>query len=74
MKYKNFNKINFKFLDEVYQNFDFNFYEKEQIILNKDESRNKYIIIPIEGKLLNCNDNSIICQRSDLLFGEDIFK
>ncbi len=73
MKYKNFNKINFKFLDEVYQNFDFNFYEKEQIILNKDESRNKYIIIPIEGKLLNCNDNSIICQRSDLLFGEDIY-
>ena len=73
MKYKNFNKINFKFLNEVYQKFDFNFYEKEQIILNKDESRNKYIIIPIEGKLLNCNDNSIICQRSDLLFGEDIY-
>ena len=73
IKVKSFSKINVKFLDEIYNNFSFEFYYKENIILSKDEPKNKYIIIPIEGKLLNLNDNSIICQRSNLLFGEDIY-
>ena len=68
-----FSKINLKFLNEIYFKFDFTFYDEEEIILNKNEPKNKYIIIPIEGKLINSNDNSIICQRSNLLFGEDIY-
>ncbi len=75
LKYDIFKKINFKFLNEVYDDFDFNFYEKEDaIILNKNEPKNKYVIIPIEGDLINCDDNSIICSRSDLLFGDEIFE
>ena len=73
IKVKSFGKINFKFLDEVYNNFSFEFYYKENIILSKDEPKIKYIVIPIEGKLLNSNENSIICQRSNLLFGDDIY-
>jgi len=73
VKTKYFNKINFKFLNEVFDKFVFDFYYKESIILNKNELKSKYIIVPIEGKLVNSNDNSIICQRSDLLFGEDIY-
>ena len=68
-----FSKINFKFLNETYNKFEFDYYEKEEIIINKNEPKNTYIIIPIEGKLLNSNDNSIICERSNLLFGEDIY-
>ena len=73
IKTKYFNKINFKFLNEVYDKFVFNFYYKESVILNKKELKSKYIIVPIEGKLVNSNDNSVICRRSDLLFGEDIY-
>ena len=68
-----FSRINLKFLSEIYYKFDFCFYEEETIILNKNEPKNKYIIIPIEGKLINSSDNSTICQRSNLLFGEDIY-
>ena len=68
-----FKKINFNFLNEIYDKFEFEFYYQESIILQKDEPKNKYIIITIEGKLLNSNDNSIICKRSNLLFGEDIY-
>ena len=73
IKSKCFNKINFKFLNDAYDKFAFDFYYKESVILNKNELKSKYIIIPIEGKLVNSNDNSIICKRSDLLFGEDIY-
>ena len=73
IKIKCFNTINFKFLNEIYDKFEFNFYKEETIILNKDEPKNKYIIIPIEGKLLDSNLNTIICKRSDLLFGEEIY-
>ena len=60
-------------MNEVFDKFVFDFYYKESIILNKNELKSKYIIVPIEGKLVNSNDNSIICKRSDLLFGEDIY-
>ena len=73
IKIKCFNTINFKFLNEIYDKFEFNFYKEETIILNKDEPKNKYIIIPIEGQLLDSNLNTIICKRSDLLFGEEIY-
>ena len=72
-KIDNFNKFNFKFLNETFDKFEFNYYEEETIIINKNEPKNKYIIIPIEGKLINSNDNSIICERSNLLFGEDLY-
>ena len=68
-----FNMINLNFLSEIYDQFEFNYFKEETIILNKNEPKNKYIIIPIEGKLLNSNDNTIICKRSDLLFGEEIY-
>ena len=73
IKIEYFNGINFKFLNEIYTKFEFNFYKEETIILNKDEPKNKYIIIPIEGQLLDSNNNTIICKRSDLLFGEEIY-
>ena len=73
IKKKCFNKMNFKFLNEIFEIFEFTFYEEETIILNKNEPKNKHIIIPIEGKLLNTNDNSVICERGDLLYGEEIY-
>ena len=74
IKNKGFSQINTKFLNEIYDKFHFEFYEQEKKILDKDEFKNKYIIIPIVGKLLNCDDNSIICKRSNLLFGDDIYQ
>ena len=68
-----FNKINFKFLNEIYDKFEFIFYNEESIIINKSESKNKYIIVTIEGKLLNGNDNTVISNKGDLLFGEEIY-
>ena len=73
IKIAEFKKINLKFLNEIYEKLEFIFYKEESIILKKNEPKNKYIIIPIEGKLLNSNDNSIICKRSDLLFGKEIY-
>ena len=48
-------------------------YNKESIIINKSEPKNKYIIVTIEGKLLNGNDNTVISNKGDLLFGEEIY-
>jgi cGMP-dependent protein kinase len=74
IKYDTFKKINFSFLSEVFNKFTFTFYEnKDVIILNKNEPKNKYIVIPIVGDLLSCDDDSIICSRTDLLFGDEIF-
>ena len=50
--------MNFKILNEIFEIFELTFYEEETIILNKNEQKNKHIIIPIEGILLNSNDNS----------------
>ena len=68
-----FNKINLKFLNEIYNKFEFIFYNEESIIVNQNEPKNKYIIIPIEGKLLNAKNNKLICNRGNLLFGEEIY-
>ena len=48
-------------------------YNEESIIINKSEPKNKYIIVTIEGKLLNGNDNTVISNKGDLLFGEEIY-
>ena len=73
IKTKSFSKMNIRFLSEIFENFKFSFYENETKILNKDELKNKYVLIPITGKLLNSKDNTIICKRSELLFGDEIY-
>ena len=72
-KNKCFSRMNIKFLSEIFDNFSFSFYEKETKILDKDDLKNKYALIPITGNLLNSKDNTIICKRSELLFGDEIY-
>ena len=68
-----FKKLNCKFFNEIYYLFKLEYFEKEKIILKKGTKVNEYIIIPIEGNLMNCNDLSVICERGQLLFGEEIY-
>ena len=71
---KEFNEINIKFLDEVINYFHFTFYENETEILNKNNKKNEFVIIPIEGKLINSDEDKIVCKKNNLLFADDIYK
>ena len=70
---QSFNKLNCKFFNEIFYLFKMEFFEKEKIILKKGTKINEYIIIPVEGFLKNNNDQSIICERGQLLFGEELY-
>ena len=71
---ENFNKFNVKVLNDVFQFFQIDFYENSEILLKKNvNKKNEFIIIPIEGYLLNANNDEIICERGELLFGDFIY-
>ena len=73
LKIEKFKKINYKFFNEIFELFQFEYYDKEQIIMNNGEILSTYILIPIEGRLFIDENKTVICKRGDLLFGEEIF-
>ena len=72
-KTKNFKNINFDFLDEIMKFFKFRFYIKQTEILRENDPKSKYIIIPIEGELIDSKDDKIICNKNTMLFDEEIY-
>jgi cGMP-dependent protein kinase len=73
LKVEKFKNINHKFFNEIFDLFEFQYFGKEQIILQKEFLISSYIIIPIEGCLFLEEERSLICKRGDLLFGEYLF-
>ena len=73
LKIEKLKKINYKFFNEIFELFQFEYYDKEQIIMNNGEILSTYILIPIEGRLFIDENKTVICKRGDLLFGEEIF-
>ena len=69
-----FQNINTKFFNDIYYLFKLEYFKEEKIILEKETKKNEYVIIPIEGFLKNANDENIICERGQLLFGEEIYQ
>ena len=70
---ESFHNLNTKFFNDIYYLFKLEYFKQPKIILEKGTKLNEYIIIPIEGYLMNYNDQSIICERGQLLFGEEIY-
>ena len=68
-----FHNLNTKFFNDIYYLFKLEYFKEEKIILEKGTKINEYVIIPIEGFLKNSNDDNIICERGQLLFGEEIY-
>ncbi len=74
LKIENFKKIHYKFFQEIFDLFTFEYYDKEQIIMNKGDIISSNVIIPIEGCLFLDEERTLICKRGDLLFGDKIFE
>ena len=74
LKVEKFHNINYKFFNEIFDLFEFQYYDKEQIILQKEDFISSYIIIPIEGCLFLDEERSLVCKRGELLFGEHLFE
>ena len=66
-------KLNLIFLDEVFNLISFKYYEKETNIIKAGEPKNAYIVITIEGELVDVNTNETICERNNVLFGKEIY-
>ena len=73
LKNENFKNINHKFFSEIFDLFFFEYYDKEEIIMQKGQSVSSYVIIPIEGCLFLEEERTLVCQRGDLLFGNHLF-
>ena len=74
LKIENFKKINLKFFQEIFDLFSFEYYDKEQIIMNNGDIISSYVIIPIEGCLFLDVERTLVCKRGDLLFGDKLFE
>ena len=74
LKIEQFKNINQKFFNDIFDLFEFQYFDKEHIILEKEDFISSYIIIPIEGCLFIDEERSLICKRGDLLFGEHLFE
>ena len=66
-------KLNLKFLDEIFNLITFRYFEKETEVLRSGDPKNAFIIVPIEGELIETNSNQTICERNDVLFGKEIY-
>ena len=73
IKVASFNGLNTKFFNDIYYLFKPEYFKEETIILENGTKSNEYIIIPIEGVLKNNINQEIICERGELLFGEEIY-
>jgi cGMP-dependent protein kinase len=74
LKIENFKIINLKFFQEIFDLFSFEYYDKEQIIMNNGDIISSYVIIPIEGCLFLDVERTLVCKRGDLLFGDKLFE
>ncbi len=68
-----FKNLNTKFFNDIYYLFKLEYYNEEKIIVEKGAKMTEYVIIPIEGCLKNDKDQEVICNRGQLLFGEEIY-
>ena len=72
-KNQHLKQLNLKLLDELFNLFQFKYYDKEEEIFKSGDSKNSKIIICIEGELIDVNSNKTICTKNDILFGKEIF-
>ena len=70
---ENFKHINFDFLDEIMQFFNFRFYFEKTEILRKGDKKSETIIIPINGELLDSSNDKVICNKNTMLFDKEIY-
>ncbi len=69
----NLKKLNLKFLDEIFNLISFKYYEKETCVIKAGLPKNSFIIVPIEGELVEGNTNQTIGERNNVLFGKEIY-
>ena len=74
LKNEKFKNINHKFFNDVFDLFHLEYYDKEQIIIQKGENIISYILIPIEGCLFLDEERTLICKRGDLLCADQLFE
>ena len=74
LKVEKFKKINYKFFNEIFDIFRFEYYDKEQIVMQKGEIISSYVLIPIEGCLFLEEERTLLCRRGELLFGDYLFE
>ena len=68
-----FKNLNTKFFYDIIYLFKLEFFKEEKIIIEKGTKINEYIVIPIEGFLKSDKDQMVVCERGQLLFGEEIY-
>ena len=73
LKVPSFNNLNTKFFNDIYYLFKPEYFKEETIILEKGTKLNEYVIIPLEGVLKNYINEEIVCERGQLLFGEELY-
>ena len=66
-------KLNLKFLDEIFNLINFKYYEKETEVIKSGEPKNSFIVVTIEGELVESSTNKTICPRNNVLFGKEIY-
>ena len=74
LKNEKFKDINHKFFYDIFELFEFEYYDHEEIIFQKGEIISTYVLIPIEGCLFLDENRTLACKRSDLLFPDDLFE
>ena len=74
LKNEKFKNINHKFFIDIFELFEFEYYDHEEIIIEKGEIISSYILIPIEGCLFIEENRTLACKRGDLLFPDELFE
>ena len=64
--------LNLKFLDEMFNLFQFKYYDKETVIMKSGEPKNSLILVCIEGELTD-ESHKVICEKNSLLYGKEIY-
>ena len=74
LKNEKFKIINHKFFIDIFELFEFKYYDHEEIIMEKGEIISTYVLIPIEGCLFIEENRTLACKRGDLLFPDELFE
>ena len=74
LKIENFQKINHKFFNDIFEFIEFEYYDCESIIMKKGDNISSYVIIPIEGCLFIEEHRTLVCKRGDLLFPKELLQ
>ena len=74
LKIETFQNINHKFFNDIFEFIEFEYYDHEEVIMEKGEIISSYIIIPIEGCVFIEENRILVGKRGELLFPKELYE